>query len=98
MSNIQASTQRVSVILNGPNDWNEWIEILKTKAMAGEIWELMDPSTVKTALPAFQEPIFPHPTNVNPAKTTISSLEADEKEELQVLRQNYKRKLKRYDQ
>jgi hypothetical protein len=98
MSNIQASIQRVSVILNGPNDWNEWIEILKTKAMAGEIWELVDPSIVKTALPAFQEPILPRPTNVNPAKITLSSLEPDEKEELQILRQDYKRKSRKYDQ
>jgi len=98
MSNTQASIQRVSVILNGPNDWSEWIEIVKTKAKASEIWELVDPSIAKTALPAFQEPILPRPANVNPAKTTISSLDTDEKEELQVLRQDYKRKSRRYDQ
>jgi len=93
-----SNTQRVTIILNGPNDWSEWIEIVKTKAKAGEIWEFVDPSTVKTALPAFNEPTLPRPANVNPAKTTISNLDADEKEELQVLRQDYKQKSRRYEQ
>ena len=51
-----------------------------------------------TIIPALTEPDFPKPIDVNPAKTTIAGLVAEEKEELQALRQQYKKKSKQYDQ
>ena len=97
MSNTQASTQRVAIILTGPTDWDEWIKIIKTKAKAAKIWEFMNPDTAKTDLPTLEEPAFPKPTDVNAAKTTFATLSADEKEELQALRHEYKRQSKQYE-
>jgi hypothetical protein len=59
MSANQASAaipQRVAIILTGPNDWDEWIEVVKTKAKAGEIWQYIDPSTAKDQLPNLERP------------------------------------------
>ncbi len=65
MSNTQASTQRVAIILSAPSDWDEWIEIVKTKAIAGKIWEYVNPATEKASLPVLEEPVFPKPSDVN---------------------------------
>ena len=98
MSNTQASTQRVAIILTAPSDWDEWIEIVKTKAIAGKIWEYVNPATEKAYLPVLEEPVFPKPSDVNNAKTTFAALTADEKEELQALRHEYKRQTKKFEQ
>ena len=99
MSNTAASaTQKVVIILNGPMDWDEWIAIIRTKAKLGDIWKYVDPSTEKAVLPAFKEPVFSMPKNINAEKTTIATLTTVEKEELQALRHEYKRKIKKYEQ
>ncbi len=99
MSNTAApATQKVVIILNGPTDWDEWIAIIRTKAKLGDIWKYVDPSTEEAALPAFEEPVFPMPKDINAEKTTIATLTAVEKEELQALRHEYKRKIKKYEQ
>ena len=99
MSNTAApATQKVVIVLNGPTDWDEWIGIVKIKAKTGEIWKYMDSSTEKTAIPALQEPDFPMPADVNNQKIRIADLTPDKKEELQTLRQQYKKKSKKYEQ
>ena len=89
--------QKTTVILSGPNDWDEWLEVVKTKAMGGEIWQYVDPKVSKDTLPPFTEPQLPLPGNVNPQARTVSALSEDEKEELKALRQLHKRQLAVYD-
>ena len=88
--------QRVVIILNSPNDWDEWLEIVKTKAKAGDIWEYANPE--KATIPALAEPDFPKPIDVNPDKATIAALTADKKKELQALCQQYKKQFKQFKQ
>jgi hypothetical protein len=38
-----ATPRKVSVVPNTPNDWDEWIQVVKTQAIAGDIWEHVDP-------------------------------------------------------
>ena len=97
MSTSQGSAQRVAIILNGPNDWNEWLEVIRTKAIGGKIWEFVDPSKDKDSLPILREPSVPMAKDVNPEAATISALSDDEKEELKLLRFNYKHKLSVYE-
>jgi len=97
-TNTAAIPQRVAIILNGPSDWDEWIEIVKTKAIEGEIWSYVDPSMEKAALPPFARPTIPRPVDVNPQKTAFSLLSEDEKEELKLLRYDYKHQLASYEQ
>ena len=50
-----STPQKVSVILNNPADWDEWIEIIKTQALAGKVWRHLDPS--EDTVPALEEPV-----------------------------------------
>jgi hypothetical protein len=52
-----SSSQKVTVILSSPDDWDEWIEVVKTQALAGKVWEYLDPS--KDEVPILQEPALP---------------------------------------
>jgi len=85
----------VSVILTGQNDWDEWIEVVKTKAIAFDIWSLVNPDT--TNPPTLEEPQAPKPRSVNPQKTIFSELDEDEKEQLRELQRERKRNLDKYD-
>jgi len=49
-----STSQKISVTLNGPSDWDEWIEVIKTLALAGKVWDYIDPS--KDEVPALEEP------------------------------------------
>ena len=54
-------------------------------------------TTGKENLPTLVESPFPRPEDVNPAHTTLAQLTNEEKEEYQLLRFNYKRKITIYD-
>jgi hypothetical protein len=57
----------------------------------------VDPSKDKDSLPILREPSVPMAKDVNPEAATISALSDDEKEELKLLRFNYKHKLSVYE-
>jgi hypothetical protein len=90
-----SSTQKVSVTLNGPSDWDEWLEVVKTQALAGKVWDYIDPS--KDEVPTLEEPQPPRPENINAQTHTFGQLTPDEKEEYRLLRQDFKRQLELYD-
>ena len=77
--------QKTAIILAAPSDWDEWIEVIKTKAKAGDVWQYADPSTNEDVLPTLKEPYMPVPKDVNGEKTTIAQLTEEEKEELRTL-------------
>jgi len=47
--------QKSTVILSNPSDWDEWLEIVKTKAVGGEVWKFIDPAIAKDELPSLTE-------------------------------------------
>ena len=49
-----STIQKISVTLDGPSDWGEWIEVVKTLALTGKVWDYVDPS--KDEVPALEEP------------------------------------------
>ena len=76
-------TQKISiVIVEGQNDWDEWFKTIKSNAIIDGIWAYVDPDTPNLTLPSSREPKAPKPTDIDPQKTTFSSLKEDEKEEL----------------
>ena len=85
-----------TVILASPNDWDEWIGIIKRKASANQIWKYVDPSTPADELPKLEEPTRASPQDVNSQKTLLSKLDEDEKEELRMLRLDHRDNLKLY--
>ena len=74
------SAQRVTVILNGPNDWEEWLEIIKSKAQEHDIWGFVNSATLKADISNLEVPEIPKATDVNPAATSMAKLEDIEKD------------------
>lgn len=56
----------------------------------------MDPSKAKEDLKTLSRPEVPKATDVNPAKNTVVELEADELDELKLLRYDFKHWLQLY--
>jgi len=44
MSSANASTQKVSVILNGPHDWEKWLHVIQYRTEQDGTWQYIDPS------------------------------------------------------
>jgi len=64
-----------SVILASPNDWDEWIEVIKSKANNNRLWKYVDPSTPETDLPQHEEPVRASPKDANSrGKTKLAEL------------------------
>jgi hypothetical protein len=66
--------------LNGPSDWDEWIEAVKILALAGKVWDYIDPS--KDEVPALEEPLPPQPRNINAQAATFGQLSQEGREGL----------------
>jgi hypothetical protein len=45
-----STSQKISVTLNSPSDWDEWIEVIKTQALAGKVWIMSIPQRAKFRL------------------------------------------------
>jgi len=90
-----STSQRISVTLNGPSDWDEWIEVVKTLALAGKVWDYVDPS--KDEVPALEEPQPPKPKDINNQAATYGQLSQEEREEYRIIRQDYKWQRDLYD-
>jgi hypothetical protein len=90
-----STAQKISVTLNGPSDWDEWIEVVKTLALAGKVWDYLDPS--KDQVPTLEEPQPPKPTDINAEISTFGQLSQEEREEYRMLRQDYKWQRDLYD-
>ena len=86
-----------SVILASPNNWDEWIEVIKSKANNNRLWKYIDPSTPETELPRLEEPVRASPKDANSrGKTKLSELDEDEKEELRMLQADHRDNVKLY--
>jgi hypothetical protein len=68
--------------------------VVKVHALAGEVWEYIDPSKVE--VPVLKEPTLPRPEDVNADITSYGRLSAEEKDDYKMLRQDYKLELDRY--
>ena len=95
------TSTKTSIILNGQDDWDEWIEVVKTAAISGDVWDYINPDTLKGNVPAFTEPNEPAYQDVASAsdkrlEIKYSTLTEDEKEEFKRLQQRYKRNYEAY--
>jgi len=63
--------------LNGPNDWDEWLEVIETKAIGGQRWEFVNPETDKEELPELTKHTIPSAQDVDPEKLALSQLTED---------------------
>ena len=89
--------QRTTIILSGPNDWDEWIEVVKAKAEAGKVWEFVNPSLTQQELKELIKPEVPKAKDVNPGTTTVAELLDIELDELKLLRYDFKHRLQLFE-
>ncbi len=66
------ATSRTPVILGGPKDWEEWLEIIKTLSMRTDIWKFVDPSVSESQHQEPVKPVQPTPEAVR-ALTTLNT-------------------------
>ena len=70
---MATSATVTSIILTGPDDWNEWIEIIQTKAEAADIWPFIDPSIAESEeLPTLERPKVPSLAEIIAERTRLT--------------------------
>jgi hypothetical protein len=69
--------------------------VVKTQAIAGDIWDHVDPK--RDQIPPLGKPEMPKPQHVNQEKTTYAELSIEEKEEFRMMRQDYKQQFDLYE-
>ena len=79
-STTAQASQRVVIILNDLNDWDEWLEIVKTKAKVKDVWEYVN--SEKIIILTLVKSDFLKSIDVNLMKITITDLTANKKKEL----------------
>ena len=98
--NSQQETKPViilSIILASPNDWDEWIKVIKLKANNNRLWEYVNLLIPKTKLLKLKEPVRALPKDANSrGKTKLAELDKEEKEELSTLKADYRDNIKPY--
>jgi hypothetical protein len=93
-----AITITARIILRSPDDWIPWLEMVKSTATTGQVWEYVDLFRTVDQLPKLHEPQWPEPSDLlRTAEEQAGILTAAHKEELTELRSLYKIKLNRYD-
>jgi hypothetical protein len=92
-----ASVQKVTVILDGTNTWHDWLEVVKTKARAGKIWEYIDPSLSVDEVRKLVEPKMPEASDVEEGAESPTDLTDNDLKKLRELQQAVKPKLREFE-
>ena len=53
------STSSKAIVLNGAEDWHEWLDHLKDLATAKRVWDTMNPDLADTDVVILIEPTIP---------------------------------------
>ena len=95
-----STTTTARIILRGPDDWIPWLEMVKSTATTGQVWEYVDPSRPDTDIPDLSQPNWPEPKDLRlTAEGRASGILTDaHKGELSELQGHYKLRSNRYDQ
>ena len=70
-------------VLNGPEDWHDWLDYLKDLSRAKRVWNFVDPNLPD--VPNLVEPEIPLPTSVKQGVITVTNLNDAEKASLGIL-------------
>ena len=69
---------RVTVVLDKPSDWYNWLQIKQDVANGHGIWEYVDPSKMTEQLPKLIEEPEPLLSEFKPDATSIAQLDANQ--------------------
>ena len=92
-----ASVQKVTIVLDGSNAWHDWLEVVKTKARAGKVWEYIDPSLTADEVRKLVEPKIPEPSDIRAGVESPIDLTDEELKKLRQLQHAVKHKLKEFE-
>ena len=91
------ASEKITVVLRTADDWDEWVEIIKSTAIGLEVWELINPNKTTTQLRRLERPERPRPSDIKEGATGITKLSEDEKDEYKFLKKEYERELTKYE-
>jgi hypothetical protein len=80
----------ITVILDTPNDWLSWLFIRKDSCRRHELWQYVNPDTLKEDLPQLIAPVEPQYTDYKANATRFADLSGDD-------RDSYRWEYKRYE-
>ena len=58
-------------VLNGPEDWHDWLDYIKDLSTSKRVWTYVDPSL--TTVPALVEPSIPTVRDVMPTEAVTTA-------------------------
>jgi hypothetical protein len=91
------ASERVTVVLKTADDWDEWVEVIKSAAIGLEVWDLINPNKTTVDLRRNERPQRPRPSDVKEGATGITGLNEDEKDEYKFLKKEYERELTKHE-
>ena len=75
-------------VLNGPEDWHDWLDYIKDLSTSKRVWTLVDPGL--QVVPALVEPSIPSLQDVGAADdATIMTLTDPQRSALSILQRMY---------
>jgi hypothetical protein len=85
----QAVITKISVVLTGQGNWNQWIAVIRSAAHGKKIWEFMNPKVDKAHLPTLSVPRKPEDRNITANAIILAQLDANGKTIYRMLFQEY---------
>jgi hypothetical protein len=89
--------QKVTIILDGNKAWHDWLEVVKTKARAGKVWEYVDPSLTANQARKLIEPKTPKPSDIQQGAVSPIDLTDDELKKLLQMQSAIKPEVREYE-
>lgn len=69
---LKMASEKITVVLRTADDWDEWVEIIKSTAIGLEVWELINPNKTTTQLRRLERPERPRPSDIKEGATGIT--------------------------
>ena len=92
------TTQKaIPLLLEGPKDWEEWYEVVRSSAQSRGFFSLVDISAA-TQPPQPTRPAEPSYQDINPVAISFAGLTAEEKEHYKVLLTEYRNRLASFNE
>ena len=79
-----------NVILKKAEDWDNWFTVVRTAAKVAKAWQYLDPDTAKDELLILKLPTKPRFTDVKPCVTSLTNMDAGERDQFRYLENEYK--------
>ncbi|KAF2688977.1 hypothetical protein K458DRAFT_465626 [Lentithecium fluviatile CBS 122367] len=87
------ATTRITVVLDKPSDWHNWLFIRQDSAQRSDLWQYVNPDIAADELSELKEPVEPKLTDYKEGAESLGSLSADDRESY---KWDYKRYRERY--